>query len=477
MSINSIFSTATLALEAQQTAIQTAAHNISNANVPGYSRQVVNLQANTPLYTPAGAIGTGVVVQDISRVRDTMLDVNYRAQTSQAGTYTTQGDILTSIGQVFGEPSDTGLSNTLDQFYASWSDLSNNPTSSAAKSVVQQRGAAVATTLNQFSSNLDQLASNTLASASQQVSDINNLTSQIASINKQIVAAEAGGDTANDLRDMRDNAIDSLSKIVPVRVIDQANGSDTIYIGGATVVDGSDAKSFSLQGTTGSVSLQLNGRSLTIPSPGGSLGANIAALNTDIPDAKSQLDTLAASIVNSVNAIHATGWTAAGDALGGSNWDSTAPPTGSNVDFFDPTKLTAGSISLSTQVASNASYIAAGDAQNATGNNNVATKIAALAADTTTMNKFGSTTETTSVSEFYRDLVTRVGVATSNATSSATVYTTLAQQADTQRQSTSGVSTDEELISLTKNQQAYAAAAKVITTADSMSQTLLDMIP
>jgi flagellar hook-associated protein 1 len=476
MSINSILGMGALALQAQQTAIETAAHNISNANVPGYSRQVVNLQPNTPLYTPNGAIGTGVVVRDISRIRDTMLDTNYRAQSSLSGGYTTQGDILSSIGQVFGEPSSTGLSNSLSQFYASWSDLSNNPTSTAAKSVVQQRGAAVASTLNQFATNLDQVAANALGSANQQVSDINGYTAQIASINKQIVAAEATGNSANDLRDMRDNAIDALSKIVPVRVIDHENGSDTIYVAGATVVDGSDAKTFGLQGVPGSVSLQLSGRPFDTQAPGGSLGANLDALNKDIPNAKAQLDTLAAGIVTSVNSVHETGWTAAGDALGGSNWNASTPPTGSKVDFFDPTKLTAGSISLSTQVASNASYIAAGDAQNATGNNNIATKIAGLATDMTTMNKFGSATETTSVSEFYRDLVTRVGVATNNATSSATVYSTLAQQADTQRQSMSGVSTDEELISLTKNQQAYAAAAKVITTADSMSQTLLDMI-
>jgi len=477
MSLNSILGTATLALQAQQAAIETAANNIANANVPGYSRQVVNLQPNTPLYTPVGAIGTGVIVQDISRVRDTMLDTNYRAQTSTAGGYSTQSGILNSIGQIFGEPSDTGLSNTLSQFYSSWSDLANNPTSAAAQSVVQQRGAAVASTLNQFSTNLDQLASNTLDSTTQQVNQINQYTSQIASINKQIVAAEANGTTtANDLRDMRDTAIDALSKIVPVRVIDHDNGSDTIYVAGATVVDGSDSKNFSLQGTSGSLVLQLSGRNFVTQSPGGSLGANMDALNKDIPNAKSQLDTLAAGIVTSVNAIHTTGWTAAGDAAGASNWDSSNPPTGSNVNFFDPTKLTAGSISLSTQVASNASFIAAGDSQGATGNNNIANKIAALANDTTTMTKYGST-DTTSVMEYYRDLVTRIGVATNDANTSSTVYSTLAQQADTQRQSVSGVSTDQELISLTKNQQAYAAAAKVITTANSMSQTLLDMIP
>lgn len=474
MSLNSVLGTATLALQAQQAAIETAAHNIANANVAGYSRQVVNLQPNTPLYTPIGAVGTGVIVRDISRVRDTMLDTNFRAQTSQADGFSTRSDVLTSIGQVFGEPSDTGLSNTIDQFYASWSDLANNPNSAAAQSVVQQRGAAVASTLNQFSSNLDQLSSNTLTSATLQVNDINRYTAQIASINKQIVAVEASGTKANDLRDMRDNAIDALSKIVPVRVIDHDNGSDTIYVAGATVVDGSDSKNFSLQGPSGSISLQLNGRTFSTQSPGGSLGANLDALSTDIPNAKSQLDALAKGIVTSVNQIHTSGWTAVGDALGGSNW--AAPPTGSNVNFFDPTKLTAGSISLSTQVASNASYVAAGDVQGATGNNNIANRISALRNDMTTMPKFGSATETTSISEFYRELVTRVGVATSDATASATVYSTLAQQADTQRQSVSGVSTDDELISLTKNQQAYAAAAKVITTADSMAQTLLDMI-
>ncbi|MDQ2889502.1 MAG: flagellar hook-associated protein FlgK [Gemmatimonadota bacterium] len=474
MSLNSIFGTATLALQAQQTAIETAAHNISNANVPGYSRQVVTLQPNLPLYTPAGAVGTGVVVQDISRIRDTMLDVNFRAQTSQAGTFTTQGNVLTSISQVFGEPSDTGLANTLSHFYTSWGDLANNPSSGAAKSVVQQRGAAVASQLNQFSSSLDQLTANTLSTANQQVNDVNNYASQIAAINQQIVAAEADGKTtANDLRDMRDNAIDSLSKIAPVRVIDQPNGSDAVYIGGQTIVDGSSTAALSLQGTPGTLALQMNGRTLT---PGGSIGSNVSALNTDIPAAKSQLDTLAAGIVTSVNAIHRTGWTAAGDAAGGSNWNSASPPTGSNINFFDPTKTTAGTMSLSAQVASDASFVAAGDTQNATGNNNIANRITSLGDDTSALLKYGSSTATTSVNAYYNDLVTRVGVATSNATGSAAVYTTLAQQANTQRQSSSGVSTDEELINLTKNQQAYAAAAKVITTANAMSQTLLDMI-
>jgi flagellar hook-associated protein 1 FlgK len=475
MSINSLFGSARLALQAQQIAMETASHNIANANVEGFSRQVVSLTPNLPNYTPQGAVGTGVIVQDISRVRDTLLDVNYRTQTSLASGSAARNDALQQIGDMFGEPSDTGLAATLDAFYNAWSDLANSPTSSAAQSVVQQRGAQVASTLNRFSSTLDTIASNTLGTATQQVADLNRYLAQVATLNKQIVAAEAGGQTASDLRDQRDVALDALAKIAPVRVIEQPNGATTVYVGSMQAVDGSDARQFSLQRSGNVTSLVTGNQVVASPSLGGALGANLAVLNTDIPNARQQLDTLAAGIVSTVNAIHRTGWTAAGDALGNANWDASAPPTGSNVDFFDPSKTTAATISLSAQVASSAAYIAAGNVQNGSGNTAVANALGGLRSDATAITKFGGI-GTTSLSGFYQDLVARVGTATNDADASATVYQTLARQADTQRQSVSGVSTDDELIEITKRQQAYSAAAKVITTATQMSQTLLDML-
>lgn len=474
MSINSLFGSARLALQAQQVAMETASHNIANASVDGYSRQRVSLVANLPLYTPQGAIGTGVVLQDIARVRDTMLDVNYRTQTSLSTGYAARHDAVQQISDMFGEPSDTGLAATLDSFYSAWGDLANTPSSTAAQSVVQQRGAQVASTLNRYSASLDTLASNTLGTMTQQVADLNRYLAQVGALNTQIVAAEAGGQTASDLRDARDNAIDQLSKIAPVRVFEQPNGSDTVYVANLAAVDGSDTHQFSLQQSGGVTTLRVDNQ-IVANLPGGALGASLTALNTDIPNARQQLDTLAAGIVASVNAIHRTGWTAAGETLGVSNWNTSTPPTGSNVDFFDPSGTTAGTMSLSTQVASSAAYIAAGNVQNATGNAAVANALAGLRTDATAITKFGGVGQT-SLSGFYQDLVARVGVTANDAAASATVFETLAQQANTQRQSMSGVSTDDELIEITKRQQAYAAAAKVITTATQMSQTLLDMI-
>lgn len=476
MPINSVLATARLALQAQTTAMDVAAHNIANATVDGYSRQRIDIQPNLPLYTPSGAIGRGVIVADVRRVRDTLLDANYRTQTSRSGEFGTRNELLTRIGNVFGEPSESGLSSALDRFWGSWGDLANSPTSSAARSVVQQRGSEVASMLNRFSNDLDGVAASAGNQIDSQVATLNRYATQVASLNGEIVARESGGQSANDLRDVRDRTLDAMNKIAPVQVVERAQGSATVYLSGMAIVDGVASKQLALDRSGTSVTLKLTDPAATIPAPGGSLGAAMTVLNTDLPGARKELDTLAAGLVTKVNALHRTGWTAAGDAAGAANWNAAAPPTGSNVDFFDPTRTTAGSISLSTAVASNASYVAAGNVQNAPGNNDLANAMAGLRTNTADIVRFGSSTATTSFGEYYRDLVTRVGVATSEAESSATVYDTLASQADTQRQSVSGVSTDDELIEMTKRQQAYSAAAKVITTASQMSETLIDMI-
>lgn len=476
MSINSILNTASLALNAQQLAIETAGNNISNASVTGYSRQRVDMQTNTPNQSPYSLVGAGSSPTDISRIRDTLLDGTYRDQSAQSGAYSTQSDLVGQISSMFNEPSDNGLAEQLDQFWNAWGDLANDPTNQAAKSVVQESGAAVASTLNGFSTQLDKMASDTRDTINTQVSTINNDLTQIAALNKQIVAAEAGGKSAPDLEDSRDNLLDQLSQMASIKTVDHSDGSTTVYIGTTTVVDNGAARQLAVQPNGNGVSISLQGQTTPIQNVGGSLGAMMSVLSNDIPNAHQQLDTLASQLVTTVNAVHQTGWTAAGDALGNANWDTTAPPTGSNVDFFDPTKTTAATISLSAQVASNASYIAAGDVQGGTGNNDIANTLSQFATNTNNILVNGSTTQTTSFSEYYRDLVTRVGVAASDANSSSTVYATLAQQADTRRTSVSGVSTDEELVSLTQAQQAYSAAAKVITTASAMAQTLLDMV-
>lgn len=477
MSINSLLGTARLSLMAQQAAMQTTANNIANAQTPGYTRESAELVANRSLQTAQGNIGTGVLLGTVVRNRDTVLDVNYRTQNAKSEGATTRNDLLNNISSMYGEPSDTGFASSLDQFWNAWSDLAANPTNTAAKSVVQQRGAQVANMLNQFSNQLVTQSTTIKGDIQSSVDQINTYSKQVADLNNEIVAAEAGGHTAGDLRDQRDQIIDKMSGLVPLQVIENSDSSTTVYVGGSAIVDGIRTRDLAVSNAGGKVSLTFAQSGTTLPNPGGSIGAMMDVVNTDIPDQQKQLDTLAQQLVTTVNTIHETGWSAAGDALGNANWDPSAGPTGSRVDFFDPNGVTAGTISLSVAVKKDATVIAAGNVQNGTGNTDVANQMAGLRTATTSVLKYGSTTQTTSFATYYQDQVTRLGVSQSDADQTATIYSTLAQQADTQRQSADGVSTDEELVDMTKHQQAYAAAAKVITTANEMAQALLDMVP
>ncbi len=136
MSIGSILNMARSGMNAQQTAIQIASQNISNADNTGYSRQTVNLAASLPTLFPYGDIGTGVDIKSVTRSRDVMLDTSYRQSAgAQAGADATSS-ALGQVQNIFGEPSDTGLSASLDAFWGSWSTLAQDPTNGAAKAVV-----------------------------------------------------------------------------------------------------------------------------------------------------------------------------------------------------------------------------------------------------------------------------------------------------------------------------------------------------
>src|ERR687890_1097606 len=145
MSIGSILSVARTALNYQQAVIQTAGHNIANAETEGYSRQRVDAQASTPQFFTYGTIGTGVEIDDIRRARDALLDVSYRREASGYSSASLREELLSSVEEVLGEPSEDGLAAGMDAFWSSWSELSSQPSSAAARSVVQQSARNVVT--------------------------------------------------------------------------------------------------------------------------------------------------------------------------------------------------------------------------------------------------------------------------------------------------------------------------------------------
>jgi flagellar hook-associated protein 1 len=481
----SILSIARSAISAQQIAMQTISHNIANAETEGYSRQRAEFVTREPQRLPWGNVGTGVDVHNIVRLRDELLDSAFRRDSAGQSGSSIRADVLGSLEQILGEPSDTGLANTLDQFWSAWSDLSNNPGSAAAQSVVRQRGVQVVYTLNGYAARITEVASRTRASIGTTVDDVNHVARQFAELNKQITTAEVNGTQAPDLRDARDKLADQLARQFGARVETQRDGTVAVYVGTMMLVDASNARTLEVRGGA-TPSIGFVGDPDPVFGIGGELGEKLTLLSTDIPALTARLDALARGLVNGVNEYHASGWTAAGDALGNANWVPANGPTGSRVDFFDANFTSASTIRLSAAVTANAAVIAAGDAQNAPGNNAVALAIGALRDDTgmaalqarmgaafATQVGFGSGT---SFADHYTQSVSDLGVSVADAKNQLSIYDTLAKQSDNRRASVNGVSLDEELTLLMRHQQAYVAATKLVSVADEMAQSILAMI-
>lgn len=465
-SIGGILSIARTAIYANQTAIQTVSHNIANAHTEGYSRQRPTMGASTPVRLREGLVGSGVVVSDVARVRDGFLDLSVRRETANASGFGLRRDILQQVEGVFGEPSDTGLAASLDAFWSAWSDLANAPTAPSSRSAVRQRGDQVASTLNAYDRALANLENASVSRLEANVEELGAGLREVAALNERIAAAEVGGSTASDLRDARDLAIDRISRLVDVRTISRNDGSVSLVVGTTTLVDGNNARE-----VRASISRGPDGRVLTtsvvsgnsvLERPGSGLSGIIDGLD-DIRSVRAQVDTLARTLVEQVNALHGS--------------------TPAGVPFFEqvPGGVTAGNIRLSDAVRADAANVLSGVGGS---DNSIALALAGLrdaqfaltgADGAPLLDNRGAPIEQ-SIGGLYRDVVMDVAFRTSDVDRAAEASSALMNQALTRRESVSGVSIDEELMLLMRHQQAYTAATKLVNSADEMLQSILNMV-
>jgi flagellar hook-associated protein 1 FlgK len=277
-----------------------------------------------------------------------------------------------------------------------------------------------------------------------------------------------------------------MAKLAGTRAIVNADGTMAVMLGGATLVDQSNVRPLELQSGV-PATIGIVGRPDPLPRIEGSLGAMLTVINTDIPDVRARLDSLARGMVNGINHYHRSGWTAAGDALGNANWNPLNGPTGSMVDFFDAAGVSAATISLSAEVKADPTVIASGATQNGTGDNTVALQIGALrdsaglAALSSSMGAAAFAAQVglangESYNDHFRQTVTNVGLDVRSTEADAQIHEVLASQALTRRESVSGVSIDEELTLLMRHQQAFTAASRLARVADEMAQSILEMV-
>ena len=458
------------ALEAQRTGVEITGQNIANVNTPGYARQRVQLQTNVGIPTSAGMEGTGVYIAGIQQIRSSLVDGQMQSELSVGSYWLSQQNALQFAQGDLGEyidnqtqglsgssPTGTsaqGLGAQLDGLFNAFQSVATSPSSMPERQALMNQAQTLAARFNQISGQLSSLHDALNTSINTDVSSANSLLKDIADLNGQIANAELGGDTANDLRDMRQQKLEDLSKLVNIQTSTASDGTVDISVGGTTLVSGRQLQdtlqTYDAGGGQLLVRTTTGGTALTLT--GGSISGTIDARDGALATLRNSLNSLASNLITAVNNVHRAGF-----GLNGST----------GADFFTGTD--AAAIGVNSALVDDPSLIQASGTNGATGDNSVALQLAQLA----TQQNAGLGNQT--FSDAYSQTVSGLGQSLSDANTQSANSDAVQSMLQKQRDSVSGVSIDEEMSNLVQYQKAYDASARIVTTVAQMLDTVLTM--
>jgi flagellar hook-associated protein 1 FlgK len=466
MSTFSGISTALSSLIAQRQGLDVSAQNLANANTVGYTRQRANLASvgGSPvpaMFSTSSGVGTGVQVGSIDRLADAFVDARLRTATSDSTYLAARADTYDTLETSLGEPGTTGLSNQLTSFWSAWQDAANYPNSSANRSVLLTKAQDVVDRLSTLAGAVSTQWSDTRSSTSSLVDQVNATATSVADLNQRILGLSSTGAATGELEDQRDQLITTLSGLVGATGVTREDGQVDVMVGGNALVAGNKVSTITLTGATTyaqaaagtAIGLQWTDRpTVPVTLSGGTITGNLSALAPPqadgsggiLTEAGARLDSVAATLVSSVNALHSTATTATGSA-GGS--------------FFDPAGVTASSI---TVAITDAADVALANPANGSLDGSIGLQISKLASTTG------------SPDSLWSNAVVDIGSKTAAATSRSTVAESTRSAIEAQQTSGASVDTDEETVNMLAYQRAYQAAARVMTTIDSVLDTLIN---
>ncbi len=234
--LTSILGVAKSGLTAAQTAIAVTGENISNVDTVGYSRRSVSFAEAYVVDGAAGQVGSGVWANEVQRYFNQYVENQYYDQASLRDRWESLYNNLSNTESLFNESSGYGLSDTLNEFFTSWEDLIQSTGNASSRNSVIESSQTLISTLNSMNSDLVSQQQNAEAAILQQVDEVNDLLTQIATLNKQISTTTAD---QNSLLDSRSQLVRELSGYMDIKYIDKGDGNVTITTqAGQTLVDG-----------------------------------------------------------------------------------------------------------------------------------------------------------------------------------------------------------------------------------------------
>lgn len=426
MSLIGALNTATSGMKVGQIGINTASHNISNMNTPGYVRQRLEQSTTEPYYQPGfghnrvgiGQVGTGVQGDAIVRIKNSFYDYQFRSESPAYGNTVSKYNYYVNMESIFNEPSETSISNALNDFYDGFNELSKNPNNVGAKNIAIESAKYLGSSITKVYDSLDKLQKETAKDKENIINSINDEIAEIQDLDKRIQIVLNNGDNPNDLLDRRDMLLDSLSSKIDLNHKDLQGA----LADGKLEID--EVKDLGIDG-----SLQ-----------------GVLEMESELDKYKNELSKMIQGLADSVNGVYKNGLNGA-DAK----------------DFFK-VKVENGKV---VGIGVNEDFV--NDPSSLQMTSDKALELGGLKDKKITIDG-----EDISVVDFYNGIVQDLGHATQNIKKLEKNQSKLLNSIDTARWNIAGVSQDEEMVSLIQYQHAYKASAKVVSVVDNLLDVVIN---
>jgi flagellar hook-associated protein 1 len=463
--LSTAFSIATGALEADQTALNVVSNNVSNANTPGYTREVASFQENDPISINGQSYGDGVTVPGGVSQRDRVLEQELQQQNQNTSASSARLSALDQVQTIFNQTTTAnsssstaatnGISQDLSNFFDSVSSLESDPADSSLRQGVLSSVTTLASDFQSASSQLTSQQSSLDQESVSVVSQVNALSQSVAELNQEIQSTSPNTD-AGTLEDQRQQDIQQLSSLIGVHQITTENNGLTITTSsGALLV--SEGQSYALttgpsNGVTHIYDSEGNDLTTSLASGGGEIGGVLTARDQDIPQILSSLDTLAYDFGTQVNTVNEAGADVNGNP---------------GVAIFNlPATATGASAAISVAITSPSQIAAAGAGLGPSDDTNLLS-MAGLANQPIIA---GSTP-----TDYYSSFVSSLGTLVSDVSTQNTAQQASLTQIQSQVNSLSAVDLNDEAASLETFEQSYEAASKIFTALDQVMTSALNL--
>lgn len=507
------FNIATTGLFAARAGLEITSHNVANVATAGYSRQYVKQKAGIPLdrYSGVGQVGTGTVVYGIGQHRDVYLDQKYWPQVSTLGEYAQKSSQLSLMEVSLSELSKTSLTNNVNDFFKSISDLAFTSDSLEYRMSVINTADTLVTNIRNHATKLRQQQIDLNDDAYALVERINSIGTQISNLNEQIYKYEIDGNTANELRDQRALLIDELSKYANVEVKEYSDGTGrelgtkyVVLLNGQEFVDHNSNRKLECvrreallhpNDPPGLYDIKWsNGEALNLDTLSGELkgildirdgdsGAGDGGKYKGIPYYIDKLNEFVRTLAYAMNTGkrlsdgeplegvigHQDGFDMDGQR-GGLLFTMVDPNTGKTIsNRVNYDQINVFNFAISDEIKENPKKLAISDTPDTTqtSNNKVVLGFLKLKDDVSLFAEGGAY-------QFVNAISSTLGIDTKQANSFTSFYTDVTQSIDNQRKQVSSVSINEEISNMVMYQHLYQASSKLMNVINEIYNTTIN---